>query len=395
MAKKARKRWFLRGLGVVFGLGALFVALIAFESWVPVGQAPTGADLEQVKQSSRHQGGRFTNFLAANEPEFWSTLARWVAGAENTVPTEPLVIETRSQSDFKDPPQSGLRITWFGHSTVLVEIDGERLLLDPVWSDRCSPLRFAGPQRFHPPPLPIEQLPKLSGVVISHDHYDHLDHQSILALNEQGVHFYVPLGVGSHLRYWGVPSSRVTELDWWQAAQVGNLTLTATPARHFSGRSLLMSDRDQTLWAGWAMTGPVHRVFFSGDTAMFPEFTEIGERLGPFDATLIEVGAYNQAWADVHLGPEQALRAHQMVKGKVLFPVHWGTFDLALHAWTEPMERILSGASALGIQVVTPKPGQSIEPQHAPMPGRWWPELPFQTAQQSPVVSSRLPAAAQ
>jgi L-ascorbate metabolism protein UlaG (beta-lactamase superfamily) len=377
-------------LALTLGLGALFAGVVAFESWVPVGQPPRGEDLTRISHSSRHQAGRFTNFLPANEPEFWSTLVRWFAGAENTVPNAPLATATPGAADFQEAPTSGLRLTWFGHSTVLVEIDGERLLLDPVWSERCSPLRFAGPKRFHPPPLAIEQLPKLSGVVISHDHYDHLDYGSVLALNALGVHFYVPLGVGSHLRYWGVDAQRVTELDWWQEARIGKLTLTATPARHFSGRSLLMSDRDQTLWAGWAMSGPDHRVFYSGDTAMFPEFEEIGERLGPFDATLIEVGAYNQLWADVHLGPEQALTAHRMVRGKVLLPVHWGTFDLALHTWTEPMERILAGAKAQGIQVVTPRPGQSIEPLSAPLPERWWPDLPYQTAEESPVISSGL-----
>jgi L-ascorbate metabolism protein UlaG (beta-lactamase superfamily) len=171
---------------------------------------------------------------------------------------------------------------------------------------------------------------------------------------------------------------------------VDGVEFTATPSRHFSGRSLIQADADQTLWAGWALHGPKHRVYYSGDTAMFPQFEEIGARLGPFDVTLIEVGAYNQLWADVHLGPEQALRAHQMVRGELLIPVHWGTFDLALHAWTEPMERLLVGAAETGVRLSSPRPGESIEPASASVATRWWPEIPWQTKEQAPVVSSRL-----
>lgn len=388
--KRAIKRWSVRaaiglGLGVVAFLGVVMV-----DSWTPSGSAPSGARLERVQRAERYQGGKFVDFLPRTEPEFWPTLSRWLAGAPNTIPSEPVPVERGDVRRFGSAPETGLRITWLGHSSVLVEIDGANVLLDPVWSERCSPLSFIGPVRFHPPPLALDELPELDAVVISHDHYDHLDYDTIIELSKRNLQFVVPLGVGAHLEYWGIDPARITELEWWQSFRVGQVDLTATPSRHFSGRSLVMADRDQTLWAGWALLGPEHRVFYSGDTAMFPEFEQIGARLGPFQATLLEVGAYNQLWADVHLGPEQALRAHQMVRGDLLVPVHWGTFDLALHAWTEPMERLLVGAAEKGIRLASPRPGESIEPARAPAAARWWPAVPWQTREEAPVVSSGL-----
>lgn len=384
------KRWVVRPLLALALLGAVFLTVVVLDAWTPSGSAPAGARLERIAKAERYQGGKFVDFLPRREPEFWATMSRWLQGAPYTVPERAVPIARGDVARFKTPPVSGLRLTWLGHSTVLVEVDGARVLLDPVWSERCSPVSFIGPVRFHPPPLALSELPPLDAVVISHDHYDHLDHPTIVELGKSSVQFVVPLGVGSHLEYWGIDPARITELEWWQSKRVGDVELTATPARHFSGRSLVMADRDQTLWAGWALRGPKHRVFYSGDTAMFPGFTEIGERLGPFDATLMEVGAYNQLWADVHLGPEQALRAHQMVKGKVMFPVHWGTFDLALHAWTEPMERLLAAAASDGVRLVSPQPGESVEPAFANAASRWWPQVPWQTREQAPVVSSGL-----
>jgi L-ascorbate metabolism protein UlaG (beta-lactamase superfamily) len=379
-----------QALLALLGLLAVFSLVVAIESWGPSGQVPSGARLERIRQSAQWRGDRFVDLLPRNEPKFWTSLVRWFRGAPNTVPQSPPPIATRARSDFDLPPASGLRITWFGHSSLLVEIDGERLLLDPVWGERCSPLRFMGPKRFHPAPVPLADLPPLSAVVISHDHYDHLDYPTILQLNQRGTRFIVPLGVGSHLEYWGIPLPQIQELEWWQTTRVGKVELVATPARHFSGRSLTMADRDKTLWSGWAMLGPDHRAYYSGDTALMPAFKEIGEHFGPFDASMIEVGAYNQLWADVHLGPEQALEAHAMVRGGVLFPVHWGTFDLALHAWTEPMERVLVAAAARAVTVVAPKPGQSIEPAMPPPIERWWPSIPWESADAAPVVSSGL-----
>lgn len=184
----------------------------------------------------------------------------------------------------------------------------------------------------------------------------------------------------------GVPRDQIRELDWWGSLDVGGVTVTATPARHFSGRSPF--DRNKALWAGFALTGPRHRVYYAGDTSMFEGFDEIGSRLGPFDAALIEIGAYNRLWADLHLGPEQAVEAFQRVRGGLFVPIHWATFDLAMHSWTEPIERFLVEAERRGVPIAVPKPGQSIEPAHPPDLDRWWPDLPWQSADEHPIVSS-------
>ncbi len=364
-------------------LGAVGLA----DAWSALGTTPDGARLARIAKSPHYRNDRFVDTIPRVEPDVWEASRRWLAGAPYTQPTAPLPILLRSAADFATPPASGVRITWFGHSTLLVEIEGRRVLFDPVWSERCSPSHFVGPKRFHAPPLPLAELPRLDAVAISHDHYDHLDYATILALEEKTAAFVVPLGVGAHLEYWGVDPKRIRELDWWEETRVAGLTLVATPARHFSGRGL---GADRTLWAGWAVIGEARRVYYSGDTAMFEGFRQIGERLGPFDATLIESGAYNALWADVHLGPEQAVAAHQAVRGRVMLPVHWGTFDLALHSWVEPIERVIAAGRAANVTVVTPRPGESVDPEHPAPPVRWWPDLPWQTAQQAPVVSSGL-----
>ncbi len=360
--------------------------------WKAIGSSPTGSRLERILASPLWSDGRFVDVMPRNEPETRPILMDYLRGAKspNATPSAPPPILTRTADEFRVAPSGGLRITWLGHSTSLVEIDGRRILFDPVWGERSAPFTWAGPKRFHAPPLPFEALPAIDAVVISHDHYDHLDYPTIVRLAATDVSFIVPLGVGAHLEHWGVPPSRITELEWWQEHALGDLRLVATPARHFSGRSLFMNDRDQTLWAGWAIIGPEHRVFFSGDTAMFPGFTEIGERLGPFDATLLESGAYNHRWADVHMGPEQAVEANRMLGGGLMIPVHWGTFDLALHGWTEPVERVLAAAAHLGVNVATPRIGESITPSTEMPMARWWPEVPWTGAEQAPVISSGL-----
>lgn len=270
---------------------------------------------------------------------------------------------------FTEPTAAGLRVTWMGHSALLVEIDGVRVLTDPVWSERASPVQWAGPARFHPPPLAIAALPHIDAVVISHDHYDHLDHHSIQALDARGVRFIVPLGVGAHLERWGVPPGRITELEWWQETEVAGLRIVSTPSQHFSGRGLW--DRDATLWSSWALIGPEHRVWFSGDTGPFEAATEIGTRLGPFDLAMIESGAWHPAWGNVHLGPDGALRMHDRVQGGVLMPVHWGTFPLAPHRWDQPIVRLLDRTAGGGPPLLAPVVGQTVSPDQ-PMVAPFW-----------------------
>lgn len=376
-------RWLGRALALALVLGGLLLA----DMWSAFGEAPEGTRKERVERSPRYRDGKFHNDLPRHDRPGQAAW-KFLTESARREPKAPLPIESRTRADYDTPPQSGLRITWLGHSTMLVEIDGGRVLFDPVWGERASPSRFMGPKRFHRPPLPFEELPQVDAVVISHDHYDHLDESTMKKLASVDTTFVCPLAVGAHLESWGVPAERIVELDWWERHTVKGLHLVATPARHFSGRGVF--DHFTTLWAGWAIVGPEHRVFFSGDSAMFPGFAEIGERLGPFDATMLETGAYNQAWADVHMGPEQAVQAHRMLRGKLMLPVHWGTFNLALHGWTEPIERVLVAAERAGVSVVTPRPGGWFEPSTPPTVARWWPEIPWKTAEESPVVSSGL-----
>jgi L-ascorbate metabolism protein UlaG (beta-lactamase superfamily) len=224
--------------------------------------------------------------------------------------------------------------------------------------------------------------------VISHDHYDHLDRATVVALDARGTTFVVPLGVAAHLEYWGIPAAHIVELDWWQRTRIGALEIVSTPARHASGRHVL--DRDATLWSGYALLGARHRVYYSGDTGLFPGLRDIGARLGPFDLTMIEVGQYNRGWPDWHIGPEQAVRAHQWVRGKAMLPVHWGLLALAFHGWTEPVERVVAAANAAGVSLLTPRPGQSVEPAAPPPTERWWPSVSWHRAAEDPIVSSQV-----
>jgi L-ascorbate metabolism protein UlaG (beta-lactamase superfamily) len=228
-----------------------------------------------------------------------------------------------------------------------------------VFCERASPFQWMGPKRFHPTPLALDQLPPIDAIVISHDHYDHLDYESVrwLAANRD-IPFYVPLGIGAHLEHWGMPAERIHELEWWDEAEVKGVRLVSTPARHFSGRGPF--DRNATLWTSWAFVGPTQRAWFSGDTGPFEAAAEIGEKLGPFDLTMVESGAWNPAWGNIHLGPDAALAMHHQVRGRAMMPVHWGTFKLAPHAWDQPFVRLRDLAAADGTPLLVPVPGQTM-----------------------------------
>jgi hypothetical protein len=270
-----------------------------------------------------------------------------------------------------DGPAEVPAVTWLGHATALMEIDGYRLLTDPLWSARCSPSKTIGPQRLHPPPLALEALPALDAIVISHDHYDHLDMSTVQALaRTQRAVFVTPLGVGAHLRHWGIPPRRIVELDWNASTRIGDLRLVCTPARHYSGRFL---SRNNTLWASWAILGPRHRAYFGGDTGYTSSFTEIGSNHGPFDMTVLPIGAYNKSWRDIHMNPEEAVQAHRdLGGGGVMVPIHWATFRLAPHPWAEPAERVVEAAAAAGVQVGVPRPGGRVVADEMPQIERWW-----------------------
>lgn len=258
-------------------------------------------------------------------------------------------------------PRSGLRITWFGHASSLIEIDGITFLIDPIWDERAAPTQWAGPRRFFAPPLALEELPPVDAILISHDHYDHLGAGTIQRLarmeNLQQTRWITALGVGTILSSMGVAPARTTELDWTEQIQIGSLTVTALPARHFSGRSLF--NRFETLWASFALIGPKHHVYYGADSGEWDGFRDIGERFGPFDLTMLEIGASDPLWRDIHMGPEGAVRSFRALGGHgLLMPIHWGLFDLALHPWLQPIEMI---TAVEDLKLWSPTPGLPTE----------------------------------
>jgi L-ascorbate metabolism protein UlaG (beta-lactamase superfamily) len=299
------------------------------------------------------------------------TIKEFICGGERRVPSRPLP-STDPRGPWTRKSASGLRATWLGHSTVLIEIDGVRLLTDPVWGTRASPSSLFGPKRFQPVPVPLRAMPNVDAVLVSHDHYDHLDYPTIRQLAKIDVPFVTSLGVGAHLEAWGVQRARIVELDWWESHTLPqtDVTVTAAPSQHFSGRGL--KDRNATLWSSLAIRSPRHAVFFSGDTGLTTEYRTIGERLGPFDLVMLEVGAFHPAWGDIHLGPENALKAHELIGSGAFLPVHWGTFSLAMHAWDQPAEMLLELATRTNVQLVMPRLGEPVEPSHVDRVDPWW-----------------------
>jgi len=371
-ARPGRLRRWLGAVAVLL-LGAL-LALAASTSWLATfGGRMEGPRLERARRSPHFDGERFLNPVPTRlmvPGTTWEMTRHWLFGGEERVPRRPPPVVSRRTAEYQAPPASGLRATWIGHASVLVEIDGQRILTDPVWSERASPSTLVGPRRFHPPPLPVEALPTIDLVVISHDHFDHLDMETVMALAARGTRFAVPLGVGAHLEAWGIAADRLVELDWGESARVGELEVVAVPARHYSGRSPLR--RDATLWTSWVVKGPRHRLFFSGDTGYFDGFKAVGAAHGPFDLTLIKIGACDWTWQEIHLSPEEAVRANQDLRGRLLLPIHWGTFNLAFHSWSAPAEEALAAAQARGVAVALPRPGEWVEPDAPPQVEKWW-----------------------
>ncbi len=296
-----------------------------------------------------------------------STGIKFLFARNNRTPDAALPSQQADITPFSRREEGMFNSTWLGHSSLMINMDGFRILLDPVFEEKVT---LVGPKRFNGPvPAALGDLPDIDLVIVSHDHYDHLNKATVKALKDKAACFMVPLGVDAHLKNWGIPASKIIALNWWQSGTpVQGLTVTATPGQHFSGRGL--TDRNRTLWASWVIASPNYRIFFSGDSGYFDGFAAIGEAFGPFDMTFLECGAYDPAWHGVHMYPEETVQAHRDLKGKILHPIHWGTFNLALHPWYDPMVRLSKAAKASGISIATPMAGQTITFGD---PGRpWW-----------------------
>lgn len=341
-------------------------------------RAPSHAIFENGKFHNPHQK------YQTSGGDMWQVFkAYWANERVASTPDKGQIpVEVIQPEDLKKCTESTL--FRLGHSTVLLKLGGEYVLTDPVFSDRASPLNWLGPKRFHEPPISLDALPNIKVVVISHDHYDHLDKATVIKLADKVEHFVTPLGVGTHLMKWGIDESKIHQLDWWEEIQLGQIRLTATPAQHFSGRGLL--DRDSTLWASWVIEGADSRVFFSGDSGYFPGFKEIGEKFGEFDITLIETGAYNALWDNIHMMPEDSLQTHLDLNGRAMLPIHNSTFDLALHDWFAPLETISQLAHVKSIHLLTPTMGAPVSIKAPPQFAQWWKStIPEESSTHSPI----------
>lgn len=353
----------------------ILITFLVLQFAPQLGKDAEGKRLERMQSSSHYKDGKFLNPLKTEMDIppgkmveiFWDMM---VMGKKNE-PDRPIENVPFDQNMFLRDPQE-TTISWFGHSSLLIKMNGQVMLIDPVFSDRASTFSFVGPKRFaYEHDMTVDQLPPVDAVIISHDHYDHLDYETVQKLREKVSRFYTPLGVGAHLERWGIAPENIIELDWWETiALEGNLKLTATPNRHFSGRGF---SRNETLWCSYVLEGK-HKLFIGADSGYYPSFKTIGEKYGPFDLTLLECGAYNKLWESIHMMPEQTAMAHQDLKGKILMPIHWGKFNLALHHWLDPMQRLEAKANALDIDVITPKPLQTFTLEGDLPRYQWWKE---------------------
>ncbi len=336
--------------------------------------------VEPVEVTSIKTGGigvekldkKFQNWLPTGVVAKGSMLSAtwdWIKGGERTVPEGKIPVNHLDRASFAETPADGLSFRWLGHSSVMVEMGGYRIMFDPVFTKYASPVPLFV-KRFSDSPISLDELPNIDLVVISHDHYDHLDEAVIKAFVPQNTRFFVTKGVKKYLTDWGIPSHRIEELTWWQQTGFKDLEVICVPARHFSGRGLF--NRDETLWAGWVIRGGGKGIYFSGDTGYADHFKVIGDKYGPFDLTMIKIGAYNKDWPDIHVDPEQAVQGHLDARGEVFLPVHWGVFNLAIHPWDEPVIRAVKAAEENGVAITTPEIGVLVDLEKPIINRPWW-----------------------
>lgn len=362
---------FIISLIVIFISGNMIVPKVAPQ----FGATPKGERLERIKKSPQYRNNKFYNLvetpMSGENTSMWESAWKFIKGGENREPKKVIETIPFSKTEFESGT-SGISFSWFGHSTVLLRVDGKNILIDPVFSNYASPFSFLGTKGFqYSNRTLLNDLPNIDAVLISHDHYDHLDYETIKLLNEKVDRFYVPLGVAAHLEKWGIPVENIIEMDWWDESIFDkNLTFAAVPMRHFSGRGVM--DRYSTLWVGWVIQSRNYSIIHTGDSGYGDHFKTIGDKYGPFDLTMVECGQYNEGWPYIHMMPEQSVQAHIDLKGKYMMPIHWGRFNLSLHEWTDPVERATAEATKKNVEILTPVVGDIFNLKPTLPKERWW-----------------------
>jgi L-ascorbate metabolism protein UlaG (beta-lactamase superfamily) len=360
----------------IIGLLLILSGIIVLNSCSSFGTRPNDKEILKLKDSKQYNSDK--EIFENRRPDLieemkkknfsFKLIKKWFTPRKNSKPLSNLPQIKPDLNEFMNP-SNDLKVIWFGHSTFLLNMDGTIILVDPIFSGSAAPVSFMV-KRFQPPVLKLEELPKIDVIVISHDHYDHLDMESIKYFKDFDIKFITPLGVGSHLKGWGVSEDKITERDWWESAKFGAVNFTATPAQHFSGRDGIHNN--ETLWASWVFTSQNHNIYFSGDSGFDTHFKEIGDRLGPFDVAFLENGQYNESWRAVHLLPSEGIQAFKDLRAKKFFPVHWGMFELSMHTWFEPIEKINQLTKESGIDLLAPKIGQVVNASIDNDLLQWW-----------------------
>ncbi len=353
----------------------VLTAIIFMNTSPQFGGSPTKEQKLAYAGTGHYEDGKFVNQIPSpmdvGFKDIPSLLYKQLKGDPHRQPAKKIEVQKMDSLEIEQKPDSITRLVWFGHSAFLLEIAGKKILIDPMFGDVPAPHPWLGKSRYsNGLPIEIEKLPQIDAIIMSHDHYDHLDYGSIMRLKNKTKEFYMPLGVGAHFRKWGVPDEQIHELDWWDDIELDSLRFTCTPARHFSGRGF--SDRAATLWASWVIEAPGAKIYFSGDSGYGPHFKEIGERFGGFDFAMMECGKYNEKWHSIHMMPEETVQAAADVKSSMTMPIHWAAFTLSLHSWTDPVERALKKADELNIPFCTPQIGEPVIIGKNYPVGKWW-----------------------
>jgi len=361
-------------IAITLALGG--VMILSCSSFGTIPDVKDMSGIEKIPYYDKNQGKFINRRPGLIEDEMkknirFGSMMEWFKSREHGIPGEILPEVKPDMIEFTKI-SSRIKIIWFGHSSVLMNVSGKKILIDPVFSGSASPVGFMV-KRFQKPVLELSGLPEIDYIVISHDHYDHLDMQTMKFFKDKKAEFIVPPGVGSHLRGWGIGAGRITELGWWEKTERGDIDFIAAPSQHFSGRSF--TQKNKTLWASWIISSRKEKIFFSGDSGYDIHFSEIGKKYGPFDLAFIETGQYNEKWSTVHMLPHEAAQAYFDLGAKRYFPIHWGMFELALHPWFQPASDIAKEADSRGINLITPLLGEMITMDENLKTGRWWEPL--------------------